>query len=109
MDHHPYFPRLSIAGGSRFRQLRVYRGLARVQRVEGAVSDSRPPAQLALSLSNTQVEASLAHIVACLNAGRHRLRHHAVVEDVDYRARAALIERRSTSSPAASGSTRTTI
>ena len=38
-----------------------------------------------------------------------RLRHHAVVEDVDYRARAASIDRCSTSSPAASGSTRTTI
>ena len=39
-----------------------------------------------------------------------RLRHHAVVEDVDYRApRAASIARCSTSSPAASGSTRTTI
>src|SRR3979409_1536603 len=38
-----------------------------------------------------------------------RLRHHAVVEDVITRRRAALIGRCSTSSPAANGSTRTTI
>jgi IstB-like ATP binding protein len=38
-----------------------------------------------------------------------RLRHHAVVEDVDYRPRAASIVRCSTNLPPANGSRRTTI